>query len=422
MLRQPALIVVGFTAACIAVGIIAVPAMAEGQARVVTPRLAPVEQIVTGQGGDATPDLGEALAAFGVDADSATNLVRTLARHPEALAGLAPLAGYVRERAMATAVDQTLLALRVAWLSRSEAMWAEQAAEAQVFGFREDDLRRIAEGPDAGWGAWDTTVLQAADELYRDSFVSDATWSKLAQLYNARQIVDVIFTVAEHTMLGMIANSLGVQPDQRFADRRPTDIPRQTDPPRATPVRLQTARIDPVPLGEQTDDERELLDPGGTGQPVINLFATLVRFPALYRARGAQSAYIRTRSTLSGRVREMLILRIGWLCGAEYEWAQHAPIGRQEGLTDDEIRDVAIGPDASAWSELDAALLRAADELHRDDTVSDSTWATLAESYSDQELIDVVVTVAGYRLVSMVLNSLGVQPESGTERFPDLPR
>ena len=89
---------------------------------------------------------------------------------------------------------------------------------------------------------------------------------------------------------------------------------------------------------------------------------------------------------------------------------QHAPIGRQEGLTDDEIRDVAIGPDASAWSELDAALLRAADELHRDDTVSDSTWATLAESYSDQELIDVVVTVAGYRLVSMVLNSLGVQP------------
>ena len=223
-------------------------------------------------------------------------------------------------------------------------------------------------------------------------------------------------------MLGMIANSFGVQPDQRFADRRPTDIPRQIDPTRATPVKLQIARIDPVPLGEQTDDERELLDPGGTGQPVINLFATLVRFPALYRARGAQSAYIRTRSTLSGRVREMLILRIGWLCGAEYEWAQHAPIGRREGLTDDEIRDVAIGPDASGWSELDAALLRAADELHRDDTVSDSTWAMLAESYSDQELIDVVVTVAGYRLVSMMLNSLGVQPESGTERFPDLPR
>ena len=193
MLRQPALIVVGFTAACIAVGIIAVPAMAEGQAPVVTPRLAPVEQIVTGQGGDPTADLGEALAAFGVDAGSATNLVRTLARHPVSLAGLAPLAGYVRERAMATAVDQTLLALRVAWLSRSEAMWAEQAAEARVFGFREDDLRRIAEGPVAGWSAWDTTVLQAADELYRDSFVSDATWSKLAQLYNARQIVDVIF-------------------------------------------------------------------------------------------------------------------------------------------------------------------------------------------------------------------------------------
>lgn len=427
MLRLPGLIVVRFTAATIAVGCIAVSAMAaaaavtEGQARVVTPRIQPIEQVATDQGSEATAELGEAFGAFGVDAASATNLVRTLARHPAALAGLAPLAVYLKERAMATAVDQTLLALRVAWLTRSDTMWAEQAAEARVFGFRDDDLRRIAEGPDAGWGAWDTTVLQTADELYRDSFVSEATWSKLSQLYNARQIVDVIFTVAEHTMLAMIANSLGVQPDDRFVDRRPTDIPRRIDPTRATPVRLQTARIEPIPQGEQTDVERELLDPSGTGQPVINLFATLVRFPALYRARGAQSAYIRTRSTLSGRVREMLILRIGWLCGAEYEWAQHAPIGRQEGLTDDEVRDVAVGPEASGWNELDAALLKAADELHRDDTVSDSTWTTLAASYSEQELIDIVVTIAGYRLVSMVLNSIGVQPESGAERFPEVP-
>ena len=118
----------------------------------------------------------------------------------------------------------------------------------------------------------------------------------------------------------------------------------------------------------------------------------------------------------------MLILRIGWLCVAEYEWAQHAPIARQEGLTYDEIRDVAVGPSASRWSPLDAALLRAADELHGDDTISDATWATLAGSYGEHELIDVVITVAGYRMVSMVLNSLGVQPEPGTQRFPDVDR
>ena len=389
------------------------------QVRVSTPRIQPVEAL-GGVTDSAAEDLRIAIAAFGVDAESATNLVRTLARHPAAAAGIGPLAQYVRERARATAVDQTLLALRVAWLSRSDAMWAEQAEAAREFGLRDGDLRQIAEGPEAGWGAWDRTVLRAADELYRDSFLTNATWAALGELYNARQVVDVIFTVAEHTMFAMMANSFGVQPDSRFADPRPIDIPRQTEPARATPLRLEIPRIAPVPVEEHTEAERALLDPDGTGRPVINLYATLVRFPTLYRPRAVQSAYIRTGSTLSGRVREMLILRIGWLCGAEYEWAQHAPIARREGLTDDEVRGIAIGPDASRWSRLDAALLRATDELYRDDTISDTTWATLDESYGERELIDIVITVAGYRMVSMVLNSIGVQREPGAESFSDM--
>ena len=397
-----------------------ISATAEAQGRVSTLRIQPVE--VPDQGTDpAANDIRDAIAAFGVDAESATPFIRTLARHPAAAAGIGPLAVYVRERAMAAVVDQTLLGLRVAWLARSDALWAEQTEEARTFGLRDADLRRITEGPEAGWGLWDRTVLRAADELYRDSFLTDETWAALGQVYNARQIVDVIFTVAEHTMFAMAANSFGVQPDSHVAVRRPTDILRHMEPARATPLRLQTPRIAPLPVEERTENERALLDPGGTGEPVINnLFATLVRFPALYRSRAVQSAYIRTGSTLSGRVREMLILRIGWLCGAEYEWAQHAPIALQEGLTDDELRDVAIGPDASGWGPLDAALLRATDELHRDDTVSDTTWVTLAESYSERELIDIVITVAGYRMVSMVINSLGVQSEPGTETFPVL--
>jgi len=392
---------------------------AEAQGRVSTPRIQPVE--VPGEGTDpAANDIRDAIAAFGVDAESATHFIRTIARHPAAAAGIGPLAAYLRERAMAAVVDQTLLALRVAWLARSDAMWAEQVEEARIFGLRDTDLRRIAEGPEAGWGFWDSTVLRAADELYRDSFLTDATWAALGQVYNARQIVDVIFTVAEHTMFAMASNSFGVEPDSHLVARRPTDILRKMEPARATPRRLGTPRIAPLRVEERTESERALLDPNGTGEPAINLFATLVRFPALYRSRAIQSAYIRSGSTLSGRVREMIILRIGWLCGAEYEWAQHAPIARQEGLTDDELRDVAIGPDASGWGPLDAALLRATDELYQDDTVSDTTWVTLAESYSERGLIDIVITVAGYRMVSMVLNSLGVQPEPGTETFPVL--
>ena len=67
-------------------------------------------------------------------------------------------------------------------------------------------------------------------------------------------------------------------------------------------------------------------------------------------------------------------------------------------------------------------LIRAADELHRDDTVSDTTWTALSARYGVAELIDVVITVAGYRMVSVALNSLGTQLEPGRPRFPDVPR
>ena len=391
------------------------------QPRMTTPRIEPVD--LEGVPPDQWPvDVREGLAASGVDSGSTTSLVRTLARHPAALSGLGPFARYIRERSMATVIDQALLALRVSWLSGSDAMWAEQAAAARSNGLTASDVRRVAEGPDAGWGDWDASVLRAADELYHDSYLSETTWNALAQQYNARQMLDVLFTGAEHIMLSMMANSFGVQPDGRFTERLPADVPRQIEMARPSPVRLEAARLEPLPADEWTEEQRALLDPDGTGQPTLNLFMTLVRSPALYRPRAVQSRYIRTQSTLSGRVREMLILRIGWLCGAEYEWGQHAREARREGMTDDEIRDVAVGPTASPWTPIEAALLQAADELYQDDTVSDATWMALARSYEQRGLIDIVVTVAGYRMVSMVLNSLGTQLETDREGFPNIPR
>ena len=88
------------------------------------------------------------------------------------------------------------------------------------------------------------------------------------------------------------------------------------------------------------------------------------------------------------RDRELLILRTGWRCGAEYEWGQHAVIGRAAGLTDDEIRRVQDGPDAPGWSAADATLLRAADELHDDSCITDATWDALAARYDERQLIE----------------------------------
>ena len=289
-------------------------------------------------------------------------------------------------------------------------------------GLGDQDFRRIAEGPDAGWGPWDATVLRATDELYRDSFLSDESWRSMSMRYDLQQLLDIIFTGSEFIMLAMLANSFGVQPDDRWPDRFPVSVARSVVDATANPMPLTEPRVDPIPRDDWSDEVQTLLDPDGTGGSVLNLYATLAHHPRLFRPRAVQSAYIRTGSTLSDRVREILILRIGWLCGSEYEWSQHVRVARRVGMNDEDIRRIAIGADADGWDPLGQLLVRAVDELHADDSLSDTTWALLSEHYRVSELIDVVITVAGYRMVSIALNSIGTQLEPDRPRFPDMRR
>ncbi|MFW5937226.1 MAG: carboxymuconolactone decarboxylase family protein, partial [Desulfosalsimonas sp.] len=89
------------------------------------------------------------------------------------------------------------------------------------------------------------------------------------------------------------------------------------------------------------------------------------------------------------------------------------------GLTDEEIDRIQSGPDAEGWSDLDRALLRATDELKDDAFISDATWNELKKTYTDQQMMDLIFAVGNYNLVSMALNSLGVQldPNMGLEGF-----
>ena len=121
------------------------------------------------------------------------------------------------------------------------------------------------------------------------------------------------------------------------------------------------------------------------------VYRTFAQHPALYVTRQVLSEHIRLGSTLSPRVREMLILRIGYLCQSAYEWAAHARAGRAAGLSADEIRRIAAGPDAG-WSAADAAILRAVDEIYATDVVSEATWKELGAQFDRERLLDVLIT------------------------------
>jgi alkylhydroperoxidase family enzyme len=172
-------------------------------------------------------------------------------------------------------------------------------------------------------------------------------------------------------------------------------------------------RLEPLPQAVWDDETRALL-----GDRPLNIFATLAHHPKLLKRWLVFGNHVLSKSTLAARDRELLVLRTGWNCRAPYEWGQHVAIARGVGLGDDEIARVAVGPDAAGWSEDDAALLRAADELHDAQTLSDATYAALAARYDAQGLLDIVFTVGQYHLVSMALNAFRVERDDGVSGVP----
>ncbi len=185
-------------------------------------------------------------------------------------------------------------------------------------------------------------------------------------------------------------------------------------------MRLSEPRVQPLAAADLSDETLKSLGRRrDTEAPVLNIFTTLAHHPKLLKRWLVFGNHVLSKSTLPARERELAILRIGWLCRSEYEFGQHTVIGKDCGLSDEEIRRTTEGPDAAGWSEFDALLLRAVDELHADAFVSDASWKALSGHFSTEQLMDLVFAVGQYNLVSMALNTLGVQLDEGVPGFPD---
>ncbi len=184
---------------------------------------------------------------------------------------------------------------------------------------------------------------------------------------------------------------------------------------------LTKPRITPVADADQTPDQTEALEAFRPG-PVLNIFRTLVNAPkALGRFNQWGGYVLSRRNDLPPREREIVILRTGFLCKSGYEWTQHVRIGLREGLTEAEIQSLKAGA-GPGWSAADAALIRASDDLHADQFVTDATWTELRKHFSEKQCMDVVFTAGQYTQVSMMLNSFGVQLDEGQVLDPDLDR
>jgi 4-carboxymuconolactone decarboxylase len=181
-------------------------------------------------------------------------------------------------------------------------------------------------------------------------------------------------------------------------------------------------RIPPLPESEWPEGLRTVL---GARPPAVgarlgdnNIFSTLARHPDLFGAWLPFGGFLLGSGVLPARDRELLILRTGYNCGSSYEWGQHVRIAERVGIERSEILRVAEGPGAEGWTATEAALLRAADELHERAKIADETWAVLSSVYDDPALIEIAMLVGHYHLVAFALNSLEVELDDGLEGLP----
>ena len=154
--------------------------------------------------------------------------------------------------------------------------------------------------------------------------------------------------------------------------------------------------------------------------PKVNIFRALANHPDAFVPWNRFAAYVIGRSELSARQREILFLRTGWNHQSDYEFGQHRVIGKRAGLTDEEILNTAIGPDAPEWSAEDRVLLKAADALYTSADIPDDIWAELDKHYNDLQKLDVVIGVAQYTLVCMVLKTARVPLDDEIDGLPDI--
>ena len=142
-----------------------------------------------------------------------------------------------------------------------------------------------------------------------------------------------------------------------------------------------------------------------------HIFTTLGRHRGLFRRWLWFAGALMPGGKLPREDTEMVILRVAHNSGSEYEWVQHERLGRRAGLSDDEIARVRQGPAAAGWSQRQAMLLGAADEMHADGRIGDELWGQLSTELDEVRLIELCMLIGHYEMLAMTLNTLAVEPD-----------
>lgn len=149
-----------------------------------------------------------------------------------------------------------------------------------------------------------------------------------------------------------------------------------------------------------------------------NILWTISHHPALLEPFLGFAATLAIRGVLTRRDSEILALRAAWNCSSAFEWGHHVEFALAAGMSDEEIANIAVGPNVESWSPHDRLLILAADQLHERHTIDPETWRALADELSPAQLVELTFVVGNYTMLSMVANATEVPLEPGLPAMP----
>ena len=175
--------------------------------RPTSPRIAPLTDAEIG------PAAKEILDTVVPAGTSPGNLFRTIVRNEGLTRRWLPFGSKVLRAGKLPERDREFLVLRTGWNCQSAYEWGQHVAISLDIGITQDEIDRIAAGPDAGWVGFEKALITAADELHFDACISEETWAVLAERYDVQQLIELPMLVGQYHLVAMTLNSLGIPLD-----------------------------------------------------------------------------------------------------------------------------------------------------------------------------------------------------------------
>lgn len=384
--------------------------------RLSTPRVTPLTA------DELQPDIREMLLRpGGFEHGQLLNVFATLSRNPNLVKRWSPLANHLLFKSSLPPRERELVIMRAGWMAGSPYEWGQHVVIARdQCGFSDADFKALAAGStDPHWSEpGEKALLQMAEQLYVQQLIEDDVWAALNAHFSTKQIVDGIFTACNYTTLAHALNVMGVQLDEGWDMPEPSLPPNTQYPEKSPPsmaIRRPEPRLAPLPIDQYDEKGLELWNKARGHLDKINVIQTMMHHPDLLRRWMPFFSHCLHKCEISLREREIVMLRIGRLCGSGYEWAQHRPIAMERGLSAAEIKSVAAG----RLDGKEGLLVEAVNQLHYTSMIDDVLWAQLSAAYSVPQILDVIFVMGQYRMVSCVLNSLAVQLDDYLEPFDE---